>query len=150
ACFIGHELINRSIYTNLAKKLEKNVDSLIKQGIIYFGCGAFEGFDQLAGMTVLNARKSNPGIRLIIVLPCKQQDFLFSGANTRTYKDLIANADKVVYVTEKFSKNCVDKRNQHLINNSSICVTYMKHIQSNIGQTVRLAQESGLTVINLA
>jgi hypothetical protein len=42
------------------------------------------------------------------------------------------------------------KRNLHLVESSGVCVAYMKHGRSGTAQTVRLARERGLTVVNLA
>ena len=168
AFFAGHERINKSSLTNLALKLDKTIDTLIKRDIIFFGCIGFNAFDQLSAFAVLKAQKENPAIKLIMILPFEKQYSLFSGADSKTYRDILNSTNKVVYVSEKNVSGCIEKRNHHLIKHSSvhllrkcalraadffplpgICVAYMKYEQSGTGQIVKLSQENGLTIINL-
>ena len=49
-CFAGHRRINKSNIENIALRLDRVIEKLIKQGIIYFGCGGAKGFDYRVGM----------------------------------------------------------------------------------------------------
>ena len=151
ACFTGHRTIKQSDLPPLMQKLEETILSLINQGIIYFGSGGATGFDQLAAFAVLKARKENPTIKLIMVLPCKDQDGKWNEADKQAYRHILENADKTVYVSDgDYYDGCMEKRNQHLIRFSQICVAFMKRGRSGTSQTVRIAREQGLTIINLA
>ena len=150
ACFAGHRRINKSNIENLALRLDRVIEKLTKQGIIYFGCGGAEGFDQLAAYAVIKAKKINPSLKLIMILPSKNHDSRWSGMDRRTFQQIIKNADKVAFISERYNDGCVKKRNIHLVKHSSICVAYMKYPDSNTGQIVNYACENGLKIINLA
>ena len=150
AFFLGQGQINKSSMPFLVKRIENTVKHLIKQGIIYFGCGGTGLFDQLSGLAVLNARKDNPSIKLIMVLPCRSKESLFHGASTQSYKHLKENADKIIYTAERYAQGNLKKRDLHFINHSGVCVAYVKHINGDAGQILKLAKDNGLKIINLA
>ena len=151
ACFTGHRNIAEKDLPRLMQKLEETIAGLIQQGVVYFANGGAYGFDHLAAFAVLTARKSNPAVKLTMVLPCYDQDERWSKADRQALRHLLENADKVKYVSEQpYFEGCMEKRNLSLVENSAVCMAYMKHGRSGTSQTVRLARENGLTVINLA
>ena len=151
ACFTGHRQINEKDLPRLTQRLDETIAELIRQGVIYFGNGGCYGFDYIAALAVLKARKQNQDVKLIMVLPCFDQDERWSNADKQVFKHILEQADKIKYVSEKpYFDGCMAKRNLHLVENSGVCVAYMKHGRSGSSQTVRLARERGLTVINLA
>jgi len=151
ACFTGHRRIPKDDFPLIKQKLDVTVNMLIKNGIIFFGNGGACGFDHLAACAVLEARKHCPNIKLIMVLPCTDQDKRWIEPDKQAYRYLLDNADKTVYVSEiPYFSGCMEKRNLHLILHSSICVAYMKHGRSGTSQTVRMAKERGLKIINIA
>ncbi|MDR0905250.1 MAG: SLOG family protein [Oscillospiraceae bacterium] len=134
----------------LTRRLEETITGLIRRGVVCFGSGGAIGFDTLAAQAVLKQRETNPAVKLIMVLPCREQDAKWSASDKREYKRLLDSADKVVCLAEHYYDGCMAKRNLHLVENSGVCVAYMKHGRSGTAQTVRLARERGLTVVNLA
>jgi len=72
-CFTGHRRIPASEYAALDQRLEAEIEALIHQGVRYFGAGGAQGFDTMAALAVLQLRTLYPHIRLILVLPCKNQ-----------------------------------------------------------------------------
>lgn len=69
ACFSGHRKLPQDC-TDIQKKLERTIVTLIDQGVVFFGSGGAIGWDQLAATTVLKLKKDYPHIKLIMVLPC--------------------------------------------------------------------------------
>ena len=95
------------------------IETLITQGIIYYGCGGAIGFDLLAGETVLKLKKKYPQIKLIMVLPCVEQDKKWHQPDKDRYRTLLEACDKLVYVQRKYDNGCMLKRNRHLADHSS-------------------------------
>ena len=150
ACFTGHRNITERDLPRLAQRLDETIAELIRRGVIYFGSGGAYGFDHLAAFAVLKARKLNPAVKLIMVLPCLNQDERWKESDRQALKHLLESADKIKYVSKQpYFDDCMEKRNLHLVENSGVCVAYMKHARSGTSQTIRLARERGLTVINL-
>lgn len=150
-CFTGHRVISKADLQQLERRLDEIIAELIGQGIVFFGSGMARGFDTLAAQAVLKARRENAAIKLIAVLPCNDQDSRWSEKDKQTYGELLDAADKIVYVSNKpYFDGCMAARNLHLAENSSVCVAYMTHGRSGTAQTVRLARERSLSIINLA
>ena len=151
ACFTGNRKIDENDLTDIMDRLDKVIITLAGQGVVYWGCGGCYGFDHAAAFAILNARKQNPAIKLILVLPCYGQSARWSELNKKNYDYLLERADKVVYVSEQsYFQGCMKKRNQYMIQHSSVCVAYMRYGSSGTSQTIRMAREHGLSVINLA
>lgn len=150
-CFSGH----RELPTGLsrwrpAKRLEKTVIEQIENGVRFFGAGGALGFDTLAAQTVLKLREKYPAIKLILVLPCQTQAQNWSAENVEEYERIKAQADKVVYTSQVYTKSCMHKRNRHLVDNSSVCICYLTGDTGGTAYTVGYARSKGLRIFNLA
>ena len=149
-CFTGHRELPVWRREELAAKLEDTIISLYQKGIRYYGAGGALGFDCLAAQTVLRLRESCPGMRLILVLPCLTQTRGWRLEDIAEYERIKAQADKVVYTAQQYTRGCMHKRNRHLVDNSSVCVCYLNRESGGTAYTVRYAGKKGLEIINLA
>ena len=152
ACFTGHRQVYASHRNKLTKRLNKILEHLIKtQKIDSFLCGGAIGFDILAGFAVLNLKEKWPHIKLIMVLPCPEQDSVWSEKYKIAYRKLLASADEIIYVSEHFYNGCMEARNIRLVEEGELCIAYLINTRrSGTSQTVRFAKEKGIPVINLA
>ena len=73
------------------------------------------GFDTLAALAVLELKQQYPQIKLILVLPCRNQTREWKEADIQKYEWIKSKADKVVYTSEHYYNGCMQKRNRHLI-----------------------------------
>ena len=131
-------------------RLEKAVQDAVDRGYRYFGCGGALGFDTLAAQTVLRLRESHPQIRLILVLPCKNQTKGWKEADIAEYERIIKAADKVTYTSEQYYSGCMQKRNRHLVDYSSLCICYQTELSGGTAYTVNYARSQGIKIINVA
>jgi len=151
AAFTGHRFVSRTEIPQLQEKLKKTIGSLTDKGVSFFMSGCAVGFDTLAANAVLKAREHTQSIRLILALPCINQDSRWRESDKQAYKYLLNNADEIIYVSEQpYFNGCMEQRNLYLVEHSSILVAYMTHGRSGTSQTIRLAGERGVEVINLA
>ena len=149
-CFTGHRMLAAAERATLERRLEETVSELAAAGYRYFGAGGALGFDTLAAETVLRLREKNKEIKLILVLPCYNQADNWPVADRAKYAYLKAQADKVVYTAKSYHDGCMQVRNRRLVDSSSVCIAYLKHLTGGTAYTVRYARENGLRVINLA
>ena len=131
-------------------KLEETIIGLINRGIIYYGAGGARGWDALAAKTVLKLKPSYPSVKLILVLPCLTQTQGWRPEDIAEYDSIKAQADKVVYTAQQYTKDCMHRRNRHLVDNSSVCVCYLNRESGGTAYTVNYAKKNGLEIINLA
>lgn len=149
ACFTGHRTIPAHQRARLARCLREAVEEAILRGYRYFGAGGALGFDTLAAQTVLKMKKEHPHIRLILVLPCLSQAEGWSAQQRQTYEEIKAQADKVVYTSREYQPGCMHMRNRHLVDHSSLCISYLTQGTGGTAYTVRYATAQGLDVVNL-
>lgn len=149
-CFTGHRFLPENEKEKISLALESTVLSLIHSGYRYFGAGGALGFDTLAAQTVLRLRQSYPDIRLILVLPCISQADKWPPADVAVYREIMEQADKVVYTSQAYTAGCMFKRNRHLVDHSSVCICYLGKSTGGTAYTVDYARKCGLKIINLA
>lgn len=149
-CFTGHRTIPMLKKWKIVKKLKETLEALIDNGYCYFGAGGALGFDTIAAQTVLGLKKKHPEIKLILVLPCKNQTRGWEEKDVSVYESIIEEADKVVYTQEHYDRGCMFKRNRHLVDNSSVCVAYLTEEKGGTAYTVNYANQKGIKVINIA
>ena len=150
ACFTGHRELPTEKIPEISKRLEGTLVTLIEQGYCYFGAGGALGFDTLAAQAVLRLRERYPQIRLILVMPCLNQTRGWPQEDIGTYEEIKRCADKVTHTSEHYFRGCMQKRNRHLVDNSSVCICYLTKPSGGTAYTVDYARRMGLRIINIA
>ena len=146
-CFTGHRVIRRADAAIIRGSVREAILSLYARGVRYFGAGGALGFDTIAAEEVLALRAGEcPELRLILVLPCRDQADGWRAADRKRYAAILAAADKVVYTAETYYDGCMQKRNRHLVNGSRYCIAYLTRDFGGTAYTVRYAREAGLEV----
>ena len=149
-CFTGHRKIPSDQLESVTQRLRDAVIASIKDGYLYFGAGGALGFDTLAAKTVLELRTIYPEIKLILVLPCLDQAEKWNEEDKNEYERIKSLADKVVYTSGNYFNGCMQRRNRHLIDNSSLCICYLTERIGGTAYTVNYARDKGCMVVNLA
>ena len=151
ACFTGHRELREPYEVVYAKTL-KIVETLILKGYKYFGAGGARGFDAITADVVLNLKKKYPHIHLILVLPFHKQyehEKTWTGNEIRLHEKHKKMASKVVYTQEVYSSGCYYKRNRHLVDFSSVCITYQYKSMGSSAYTTKYARKNNLQFINI-
>jgi len=149
-CFTGHRIIPEREYKTISKYLESKIIQLIHQDVRYFGAGGALGFDTLAALSVLKLKGEYPWIKLILVLPHKEQAKGWSEGDIKIYSQILQEADKAVYTSEQYQNGCMHKRNRYLVDHSDICLCYLTKTSGGTAYTVHYAKQKGLQIINIA
>lgn len=148
--FTGHRRIRLEDKDALASLLKRGVKYAYDQGCRRFLAGGAIGFDTMAALAVLELRDSHPDARLVLVLPCRDQDRYFSFEQKKTYRAILDSADELIYTSEVYTDTCMLRRNEYLAKNADVMLAYLYRERSGASQTVRLAREYGAVVYNLA
>ncbi len=149
-CFTGHRRIPADLRAVIAVEIEKRVTELIGQGYIFFETGGALGFDTVAAQVVLRVRDRYPSIHLVLVLPCRNQTDGWSEHDRRMYNYILNAADDVIYTSEEYARGCMYKRNRKLVDDSSVCICWLKHPSGGTLYTVNYAEKCGIKIINIA
>jgi len=148
-CFTGHRKIPYQKQKEIQDRLKTTLKKLINDGYCYFGCGGALGFDTLSAQAVLDLREEYPQIKLILVLPCLAQTRGWNADNVRMYEYIKCLADKVIYTSQNYFNGCMQKRNRHLVDNSSVCVCYLIEEKGGTFYTINYAKKNNLTMVPL-
>ncbi len=150
AFFTGHRHIDNKNIPKLKINLKKLIINLISKGVIYFGNGGAYGFDLIAANIVIDLRKEYQQIKLIMILPCKNQTKYWKAKHIKEYNHILYLADKIVYTSENYHSRCMLDRNDHMINNSKYCIAYCNKNTGGTFYTINKSLSKNLTVFNLS
>ena len=149
-CFTGHRKLPANRIAEIMERLEEEIERLIRKGVRDFLAGGALGFDTLAALTVLKLRNVYPDVRLVLMLPCRDQTRYWSAHDVSVYETIRERADKVTYIAQRAHPGCMHARNRALADNSSWCVCFLVEPRGGTKYTVEYARRKGLRVINVA
>jgi len=131
--------------------LERVVVRALDDGFTSFLAGGALGFDTMAAEAVLRLSRGNPGVRLYLALPGRDQADGWSERDLARYGEILSAANgRVYYAAERCSPSSMRKRNRYLVDHASCCIAYLRRMHGGTLYTVNYALERGLEVDNLA
>ena len=149
-CFTGHRSLPSDAAVPLCHALDRHIAALLGRGVTEFRTGGALGFDTLAALRVLALRDKDPRVRLVLYLPCRSQSDAWREGERALYLDILSRADEVHYVSEVYTRGCMQMRNRALVDGSDICLSYLTRSTGGTKQTFLYALRMGLEVVNLA
>jgi len=149
-CFTGHRTIMPSDIKPLMNALDRMIQLLISEGYTTFLCGGALGFDMLAEEAIIRARKNHPHIRLVLVIPCREQSARWAADEKSRYNDLLFQADDFIVLSPHYYAGCMLTRNRYMVEHSSRCICYLFTMRGGTMSTVRYALQKQIRVDNLA
>ena len=144
--FTGHRAIDDADRVAVKKGVAEAIDRKTADGIRDFVCGGALGFDTIAALAVLEKKKSNPTVRLILYLPCPEQHHGWSADDRSRYEDIKRRADEVVYTSEFYFKGCMQLRDRRMAETSAHCICYYTRGGTGTAYTVKYARELGVDI----
>jgi uncharacterized phage-like protein YoqJ len=123
ACFFGHRKIN--VTDELTDRLYREIENLITiDGIDTFLFGSKSQFDGICYKVVTDLKSKHPNIQRVYV---RAESEYIDGEGSRAYREGLMEHYEHTYYPESVSgasKAVYVKRNQHMIDESAICVVY--------------------------
>lgn len=150
-CFTGHRMLSREERIALGPLLEEEILRLLDRGVETFLAGGALGFDTLAAQSVMKLRGARPTLRLVLALPCLDQDRLWKPGEIALYRVMMKQADEVIYTGDLYSPEAMRVRNRYMVDKSSTCLCYLRDTKrGGTAYTVGYARREGKEVLNLA
>lgn len=148
-CFTGHRSVSATT-EEIKKRVLCEIETLINdKGVVNFYAGGALGFDTLAAQCVLELKGKYPFIKLILALPCKRQHSKWSTKEKATYESILSSADKVHYVCDTYSEDCMFFRNDYMVEHSLYCICFLRRLSGGTYYTVTKAKKLGRELIML-
>ena len=154
ACFTGHRKIEGNPKTLFDRLYSVLKEIVAEQGVTDFYAGGAVGFDTIAAKCVLRLRDTDhANVKLHLVLPCsnKEQTRDWTAEQKFEFRCILQRADSVEYTSQTHDRTCMGRRNARLVKHAdTLCICYydIAH-KSGTAQTVSLAKQKGLEIINL-
>lgn len=151
--FTGHRIIDitpdtckkKANYKRIYKKLNNLICEAIANGYIYFLCGMAKGIDMLCAEIVLKFMDKNPSISLECAIPHREQFIDYNDIDLARYFDILEKAQNVTLISEKYSSNCMMKRNRYMINCSSRLIgVWNGNTSGGTFKTLKLAEKKAI------
>lgn len=149
-CFTGHRILPYQCTEKYMLRLNREIENLHLLGVNTFISGGKPGFSQMAAALVAAKKQMGYSVRLVFALPCPGQDALWSSRQRGLYRELLQEADEVHHVSSAYSKECMHRQSVFMVENAAFCICALLKNPSGTAETVKLAEERGLTVINIA
>lgn len=123
-CFTGHRRLPDNSMKKLPEILDKEIEARIGEGYTVFRAGGACGFDAIAAMKVIVAKNKYGFVKLELCLPCKDQDKYWSQMEKTIYRKVMEAADSISYAEERYTRDCMYKRNRMLVDGSDCCIGF--------------------------
>lgn len=143
--FTGHRPDKLKISEQEAKKcLCTGIEYAIKLGYTTFITGMAPGVDLWAGELMLEFKNIYPKIKIVCAFPYPG----FSSYNPSAIK-ISALADKISYISKEYSIYSYQKRNEWMVDNSSLVIALFNGEKGGTYNTIKYAEKKGVTVMNM-
>ena len=156
-CFTGHRPVRLPWGTNendprcasLKEQLASTLDGIYESGYRHYICGMAIGCDTYFAEAVLNLKALHPDITLEAAVPCDNQSERWNRIQKQRYDSLIQRCDCVTYVSHAYTPGCMMKRNEYMIDSSSLLLACFNGRSSGTMNTILYAERSGVKTIIL-
>lgn len=146
-CFTGHrpEKLEKSEH-EIKDALECAIRNAIAEGYTTFITGMARGVDIWAAEVVLWLRSEGLPIRLICASPYYTFESGWSGDWQARYNSIIKNADLVKFISPAYSRACFQKRNEWMVDHSSLVIAVFNGEKGGTRNTIEYAGKKNVPV----
>ena len=155
-CFTGHRLQslpfgfdeNGEGCVKLKTVLKAEIIKLFEEcSVTDFISGMAIGVDMYAAEFVLELKNQYPQITLECAIPCENQSAKWNEPTRDRYFDIISRCDKETLLQTHYTPDCMQKRNQYMVDKTDYVIAVWNGTGSGTGNTVRYAQKKGKEII---
>ncbi len=146
-CFTGHRPEKLGVSESEAvKALRAAIHDAYTSGYQTFISGMARGVDIWAAEIVLQEREKHPDIHLICVLPHPDFETRWKQEWQRRYTAILAKADLIKTVCPTFSMSAYQKRNEWMVDHSSLVLAFYNGEPGGTANTIQYARKHGVDV----
>lgn len=162
ACFTGHRPREVMAFQpldarceRLTEAFDREVQRLVEQHHVeMFLCGMADGFDLFAAQRLLWLQRMDripQSVFLIAVQPYPDHIRSMSRKRwTEAYQEVLFCAQDALVVSSEYGPDAYKRRNAYMVEHARYLLAFWNRSpRSGTGQTVRMAQKQGRTIINL-
>jgi len=129
------------------KILEKVFIDIIKNGYSCILIGMALGFDMICAEIVIKLKKKYKELKLIAVLPCKNQSDRWTEEDKIRYNKILEKVDSIYCLYEKYNYKCMQERNEFMVNNSNLLLGCFNGEKGGTLNTINYAKRKNKEII---
>ena len=153
-CFTGHRPDKLPWGTDerdprclaLKKSIARELEGLYLRGYRHFISGMAQGVDMYAAEIVLELKAEYPFITLEAAIPCETQAAKWSEPLRDRYYKIAELCDHETMLQKQYTSDCMQKRNQYMVDHADILLAVWDGTSSGTGSTVRYARTKNKAV----
>ena len=156
-CFTGHRPVRLPWSSNeqdercrkLKEQIGEKLDEFYARGYRHFLCGMAIGCDMYFAEKVLELQEEHPDVILEAAVPCDSQAERWSRAQQLRYRSLLEQCDEVHYVSHVYTPDCMLRRNEYMIDRSSLLLACFGGKTGGTMKTILYAMRTGVETVIL-
>lgn len=134
---------NNPIMRKVIRELDDLISRAIKAEYYTFISGMALGVDIIAAEIVLKYKKADDRVNLIAAVPFEGQEGNWPTQSQQRWKRVLDHADEIVYVCEPgYAAWKMQKRNQWMVDNSSVVIAVWDGTKGGTGNCVEYAKKA--------
>lgn len=152
-CFTGHRpnklkgynpVDNKELLWRIYKEVE---DHTANKGVTTFISGMALGVDIWAAKMILRVKKSNPNIKLICAIPCKNHASKWNAQSQKEWQKVVEQADEVFYVSEEeYKPYLMELRNRYMVDHSDYVIAVWDETSGGTANCVKYAKKMNKSI----
>ncbi len=133
----------------LKRRLAAVIRQVCDRGYRHFICGMAQGGDLYFAEAVLALRARCPDVTLEAALPCATQADAWPAWLRDRYRAILRQCDAETLLQEQYTPSCMHRRDQYMIQRSSLLIALYAGTPGGTAFTIREAINAGLEIIQL-
>lgn len=133
----------------LKERIYKEISALADDGASEFYSGMARGVDIWCAEAVLRLKSERPGIRLIAVIPCPEQDSKWRAHEKQRRRDILEQCDKTITISPRYTKDCMLKRDRAMVDFCDVLLAVYNGKEGGTKYTIDYAKNKGRKTIIL-
>lgn len=128
--------------------LKNHIEEAIQKGYNTFLSGMALGFDMICTEIVLSFKQKYKDVKMVGVLPCKNQDIKWPESQRVRYRALLEQLDYVRCENDYYTgPQCMIERNRFMIDNSSLLIALFNGLPGGTKSTIEYAKSKGKNIV---
>lgn len=134
---------------DLKRRLKDVAETAWEEGFRHYICGMAMGCDLYACECFLDLRERHPDVTVEAAIPCPTQADGWPAQQRERYLKLVAACDYETLVSEKYTPDCMRRRDRYMVDHSSLLIAVYDGTQGGTRYTVEYALRRGISVVDL-
>ena len=141
-CFTGHRPEKLGVGKDIiVQRLDEAIASAMGRGYTTYISGVAKGVDLWAADLVLKYRIARPDIRLVCAVPYKGFGLHWKDGHSELFARVIREADAVCYVCDSYSRSVYQRRNEWMVDRSSLLIAAYAGVSGGTRNTIGYASK---------